>query len=48
MGLVKPVRQEWDPSQSGVGGGQLRGWRWATGDQGGEGVEAAGVGGGCN
>ena len=26
----------------------MRGWRWATEDQGGEGVEAAGVGGGCD
>ena len=35
-----------NPSRRGVDGGQSRGWRWAAGDQGGEGVEAAGVGGG--
>ena len=40
---------QWDdPSQRGGDGGQLREWRWAAGDQGSKGVEAAGVGGGCN
>ena len=40
---------QWDdPSRWGGDGGQLRGWRWAAGDQGSEGVEAAGVGGGCD